>query len=57
MATTATKSTATTVAFRGAYNPKLANVAVNQKITTTKNGIGTEPVPDSSTRQRALTIS
>src|SRR5436190_5726863 len=41
--TAATKKTATTVAFRGAYSPKLANVAVSQKTTTTRKAIGTAP--------------
>ena len=41
--TAAKKSEATTVALRGAYKPKLANVTDNQKITTIRNGFGTEP--------------
>lgn len=41
-----TKRAARTVAFRGAVNPKLVNVAVSQNRRTTRNGRGTDaPVP------------
>src|SRR5262249_981017 len=53
----ATKSAATTVALRGAYKPKLAKVTDNQKITTARNSVGTEPLPAPRMRQRVRTTS
>ena len=43
-----TKRTVTTMAFRGANNPKLANVIVSQNRRTARNGTGIDaPVPAS----------
>jgi len=52
----ATNSTPSTVAFRGAYRPKLANGTVNQKMTTMTNARGMASLL-ASNRQRTLTSS
>lgn len=54
--TAAMHSTVITVPFLGAYKPKLANVADNQKITAIRNVRGMLS-PASWTRQRALSTS